>query len=143
VPRRQTIEASAPRLPDAELEVLASLKRLGHGTAAEIRTALERLRPMTHGSTMTLLGRLEEKGLVSRRKADTGKAYIYRTTARAATTLKQQPRKLLKRVFGGDLVLFVSSLLESAPPDDAELDELQSMLDEMRRDRRGPRGKRS
>ena len=94
---------------------------------------------MTHGSTMTLLGRLEEKSLVTRRKADSGKAYVYRPTARATTTLKQQPRKLLQRVFGGDLVLFVSSLLESTPPDEAELDELQSMLDELKQRKKGGR----
>jgi len=90
---------------------------------------------------MTLLGRLEQKALVARRKAATGKSFVYHATARAATALQRQPGKLLRRVFGGDLVLFVSSLLESARPDDAELTELQAMLDNLKRDHGPAKGK--
>ena len=53
------------RLPDAELEVLACLKRQDEGTAAELRAELDRQRPMTHGSMMTLLGRLQCSGGMS------------------------------------------------------------------------------
>lgn len=121
-----------PRLPDAELEVLACLERHGEATANDVRAALASFRPLSHGSVMTLLGRLEAKRLVVRRKGEVGKAFLYRATDGAASALAHVPRTLLARVFGGDPVLLVSSLFEGAPPDHAEIDALQTLLDQLR-----------
>ena len=53
-------------LPDAELDVLACLYRLENATVRQIREAIKKYRPMTHGSAVTLLKRLEEKSLVTK-----------------------------------------------------------------------------
>lgn len=125
------------KLPEAELEVLASLSRTGEATARHLRELLEESRPMAHGSILTLLGRLEGKKLVAKRKADSGKAFVYRATASGIAILIPVTRNFLNRVFGGSSVNFVASLLESKPPTADEIDELQKLLDDLRAKRKG------
>jgi predicted transcriptional regulator len=124
-----------PPIPDAELDVLACLWRRGQSTAREVREALETFRPMAHGSVVTLLGRLQEKGLVTREKGPIGKAFVYQPTRRPAPTYRQVVGQLLQRVFGGNSVALVSSLFEAQPPTPTEIRELENLLDQLKRKR--------
>ena len=72
-----------PDLPEAEMEMLACLQRKGEATARELREALRPFRPLAHPSVVTLLQRLEAKGLVSRDKGNVGKAFVYQPTRRS------------------------------------------------------------
>jgi predicted transcriptional regulator len=127
------------RLPDAELEVLACLHRHGEATARDIREALWDQRPMAHGSVLTLLGRLERRGLVSRRKGPVGKAFVYEPTRRHTTTVRPVLRRLVDRVFAGNPVDLVASLFETQPPTLKELDAIQRLVRDLRRKREGAR----
>jgi predicted transcriptional regulator len=120
-------------VPEAELDVLTVLNRLGQASARELRDALHERRPMAHGSVLTLLGRLEAKGMVSRDKAVTGKAFIYSATASGRGAHGSAVRNMVDRVFGGSSVSLVATLLEEHPPSAAELDEMQQLLADLRR----------
>jgi BlaI family transcriptional regulator, penicillinase repressor len=124
------------RLPDAELDVLAELHRRNAATARELREALSGYRPMAHGSVVTLLSRLEKKGLVTRRKGPVGKAFIFEPSRRHSATFRPVLRKLLQRVFGGDSVALVASLFETKPPTPRELQALQRLVADLRAKRR-------
>ena len=123
---------SMPSLPEAELDVLACVLRRRRVTAREIRDALDRTRPMAHASVVTLLTRLEAKGLVRRQKADQGKAFVYEATQRPGTVYRSLVGSLLERVFGGNGPAMVSSLFETKPPSQEEIDQLQALLDRQR-----------
>ena len=133
--RSRSTSRTDARLPDAELEVLAALWRHGSATARQIREALHRHRPMAHGSVLTLLGRLQTKGLVARRKGPVGKAFVYQPTRSAAPTYRRIVKDLVQRIFGGNSIALVTSLFESKPPTPHELDALQSLLDQLRTQR--------
>ena len=124
-----------PRVPDAELEVLACLTRKGEATARDIREALWDQRPMAHGSMLTLLGRLERRGLVSRKKGPVGKAFVYEPTRQSAATVRPVLRRLVDRVFGGSPVDLVASLFETRPPTPQELEAIQRLVRDLRRKR--------
>lgn len=124
--------ASAGRLPDAELEVLACLWQRGQATARQIREAMSGYRPMAHGSVMSLLKRLQAKGWVSRAKGPTGKAFIFRATRCPGPTHRRILRDLVGRIFGGNGLAVVSALFSAKPPTGDELDRLQRLLDELR-----------
>jgi predicted transcriptional regulator len=124
-----------PDLPDAELEVLACLHRQGQATAREIREAMQGYRPMAHASVLTLLTRLEGKGLVSREKGPVGKAFVYIPTARSNKTARNVLKRLLQRVFHGDGVALVTSLFQSKPPTPEELDRLEQLVSDLRTQR--------
>lgn len=129
-------EPKTPReLPDAELEVLACLWQKDEASAREVREAMGGYRPMTHGAMVTLLKRLESKGLVSKRKGPVGKAFIYRPTRPAEPMYRKIMRDLRQRVFGGSGVAMVASLFETAPPNEEELAALERLLEDLRRKR--------
>jgi BlaI family penicillinase repressor len=128
-----------PRLPDAELEVLACLHHRGEATARDIREALWDQRPMAHGSVLTLLGRLEKRGLVSRKKGPVGKAFVYEATRQQTTTMRPVLRRLVDRVFDGSPVDLVASLFETRPPTAKELDAIQRLVHDLRKKREGSR----
>jgi len=127
--------ASFPDLPDAELEVLASVQRQGKATAREVRELMHPYRPMAHASVLTLLTRLEAKGLVSREKGPFGKAFVYLPTARSKRTGSNVIKRLVQRVFHGDGVALVASLFQSKPPTREELNRLEKLLADLRAER--------
>lgn len=120
------------QIPQAELEVVACLERLGAATVRELREAMASYRPMAHGSMVTLLKRLEDKGLVRHGKGSVGKAFVYRCSPAVADTYNSLMARLRERVFDGNSVALVASLFESRPPDADELVELQALLDTLR-----------
>lgn len=118
-------------LPEAELEVLACVHQQGEAEAAAIRERLNPFRPMTHASVVTLLRRLEDKSLVTKRKGERGKAFIYSATQEPGTTYRQVVGRLLDRVFGGSKLTLVSSLFESKAPTEEELAQLSELVDRL------------
>lgn len=121
-------------LPDAELEVLACLHRLGgEATARRLREEMTEYRPLTHSSMVTLLGRLQARGLVTKAKGPVGKAFLYRPLKDSGSTFRPLLRNLLRRIFGGDGVALVASLFESKPPTPDELNKLEKLLHQLRR----------
>jgi len=120
-------------LPDAELEVMACLWQRGDATARQIREEMASYRPMTHGALVTLLKRLEAKGLVRKKKGDFGKAFVFRAAHAPEPVYRKIMRDLHERVFGGSVVAMFASLFETRPPSAEEVDELQQLLDDLRR----------
>lgn len=125
-------------VPPAEMDVLGCVYRRGEATAREIREDLSADRPMAHGSVLTLLKRLEARGLLLRRKADVGKAFVYLPTRKQAAAVRPLLKRVVNRVFRGDAVALVASLFETRPPTPAELVEIEALVREQRhkRDRR-------
>ena len=119
-------------LPDAELEVLACIWQLGQATARQIRETMDGYRPMAHGSVAALLKRLGAKGWVTREKGPVGKAFIYRATRCPGPTHRKILGELVRRIFGGNGVAMVSTLFDTKPPTQKELEQLQQLLDELR-----------
>lgn len=120
--------STTPRLPEAELDVLNCLRRAGEATASEVGRALEDERPMAHGSVVTLLTRLESKGLVTRRKGPVGKAFLFRPTPGADRALRRALDRWAGRVLERDRVSLVASLLGGPPPSAAEIERLRRLL---------------
>ncbi|MBN1942357.1 MAG: BlaI/MecI/CopY family transcriptional regulator [Phycisphaerae bacterium] len=122
------------RPPEAELEILACLWQHGQATARQIREIIGAYRPMSHGAAVTLLKRLEDKGMVAKEKGPVGKAFVYRATNSPRPTYRRILRDLTQRIFGGNSLEMVSTFFDAKPPTPKELDQLQTMLDKMRKD---------
>ena len=118
-------------LPEAEMEILAVLHVRGEADAREIRESLEAYRPMSHASVLTLLGRLEAKDLVTRRKGPVGKAFLYAPARSAKPLYRSLLRRVVRRVFANDPARLVASLFDAKPPTRDELRQIRELVDEM------------
>ena len=119
-------------LPDAELEVLSCLWREKSLTARQIRETMSGYRPLSHSAVSTLLKRLEDKGLVRRRKSGLGKAFLFEPAVAPRKTYRRIVHDLVERVFGGDPLVLVSALFQGQPPTPEEIEQLQKLIDELR-----------
>ena len=124
------------KLPEAERDVLACLNQLGEATVKELRDSLQSARPMEAASVLTLLKRLEAKNLVTKRKADRGKAFIFQPTAESAGVSRGLMKDLFQKVFAGDTMAFMSSFFETRKPTDREIEQMQQLLDDLRADQK-------
>lgn len=132
--------SSEPHLPAAELDVMSCLWQEGEATARRVREMMKRYRPMAHGSVVTLLVRLEKKALVTREKGLVGKAFVFKPARRPDTTYRLLLRDMLQRVFGGDIVKFITSLVEAHPPSPEQAQALQALAGKLKGKKRNGRG---
>ncbi len=124
-----------PKIPDAEADVLGVLFDSAEATARHVRETLAKKRPMAHGTVVTLLRRLEDRGLVKRRKADQGKAFVYRPTKAHARTFGPVVSSLMQRAFGGKPAALMASLFETRPPSREEIDDLEALVERLKLER--------
>lgn len=122
------------RLPDTELEVMKALWAQEGGAArAGLEHALKD-KGWASNTINTYLSRLCEKGFVSCEKR--GKANWYAPLVSQADYLSFESSAVLDKVFGKSLKRFVASLARGGDLDDAEVDELQRYLDELKEGRK-------
>jgi len=131
--KARSLEASPKEqvLPEAEMEVLAVLHARGEADAREVREALEAYRPMSHASVLTLLGRLEAKELVTRRKGEVGKAYVYAAARSTKPMVRTLVRRMVRRIFANDPARLVASLFDAKPPTRDELRQIRELVEKL------------
>ena len=94
---------TSPTLTPGELRLMTVLWDRGEATVVEIQQALDEA--LIDSTIRTLLGILERKRCVSRRKE--GRAFVYRPTVSRGDTSRRQLRQVVDRFFGtpADLLL--------------------------------------
>ena len=93
--RRRSILDLAP----FELDCMNALWPLGEATVKQVQESLMARRPRAYTTIMTILDRLAQKGIVSRRKV--GRAYMYRASLQAAEAQQSAVQHLVTGFFGG------------------------------------------
>ena len=128
-------QAPLPELPNAEMEVLAFVRRRGSATIREVSEGLERAVGIS--AAQALLLRLEAKGLLDRKRFKEREPYRFVPTAAAEPTYRNIARRLVSRVFGGDPVDVVACLLDGRDPTDEEIKQLKQLLADAQRRKKG------
>src|SRR5262249_48202265 len=67
-------------------------------------------------------------------------AFVYRAAVPPTRTKRRLVSDLLRRLFGGSGVDLVAALFEGRPPTEKQLDDLQSLLNDLRKRRRSGEG---
>lgn len=96
--------AAGPRhsildLAPLELECLSVLWPLGEGTVRDIHRALAASRPRAYTTVLTIMDRLEQKGIVTRRKV--GRAFHYQARLSAEEARLRAVEKIVEGFFDG------------------------------------------
>ncbi len=122
-------------LGDLQRTVLETLWELGEASVHEVRDRLNRKkRKLAYTTVLSALQKLEKAGWLAHRAE--GKSYVYIPTASREEAGAGSVRGFLKRVFEGDAVAMFQHLIRQSDLSDAELDELRTLIDEKRKERR-------
>lgn len=103
----------------------------GQASAREITDALNASEPVAHSTVQTLLRQLEAKGAIGH-KAE-GRTFLFFPKLKEEKVKRTAARELLERVFGGSVGSLVAHLLRDERLSRAELDELERMIKEQRK----------
>ena len=118
---------------DQELALLRFVSDAGRATVAQAVEGFGLPRGLARSTVLTMMERLRKKGHLSRRRADGIYHYAPRTAPGAA--LQHAIRTFVDRTLGGSITPFVAYVAEKEGLSDDEIEELESLLAKLQRDR--------
>lgn len=125
--------ASAP-VGERELALLRHLAERGAASVGEVAETFGRDRELARSTVLTMMERLRNKGLLTRRMADG--VYRYRTKVSASALMTGVVRRFVERHLGGSVSPVVAYLAEATDVSDDDLRELQAIVKRLRAERR-------
>jgi len=118
---------------ELELEILKVLWQQGSLSGREVRDTLAaRSRDLAYTSVMTVMGIMEDKGYLRRKKQ--GNGYIYSARIKENSTKKKMMGDMVKRLFSGSAAAAMVNLLESSEVSTEELKQLRKLIQDRERD---------
>ena len=116
---------------ESELEILQVLWEKGKATVREVHEELSVYKESGYTTTLKLMQIMHDKGLVSR--DDSSKTHIYEAIISRESTQKQMVGKMVTSLFGGSTSQLVMQALGNAAPSKQELEEIQQLLDNLKK----------
>jgi len=113
-------------LTDVELEIMQVLWDLEQGTVREVYEVLRERRQVAYTTVMTMMGILDEKGHVRRRKE--GRAFLYTPACPRQKVIASMVDEFVGRVFGGSAKPLVLGLAKDKKLSAEDLREIERML---------------
>ena len=118
---------------ESELEILQVLWQKNEATVREVHDELSKTRDIGYTTALKLLQIMFEKGLVTR--DDSSKTHIYMPAVTREKTQKQLVGKMIHTLFSGSSTELVMQALGNQKASKEELDEIQKMLDNLRKEK--------
>lgn len=116
---------------ESELEILRVLWDKGAATVRTVHEVLSEHKDAGYTTTLKLMQIMFEKGIVKR--DDSSKTHIYRANISKESTQQQIVGKMINSLFGGSSSQLVMQALGNQTPNKEELDEIQKMLDNLKK----------
>jgi predicted transcriptional regulator len=117
-------------LGSAELDILKVLWDRGPSTVREVLMRLhERGRKVAYTTVLTVLTRLEQKGVVASDRSD--QAYVYRPRVTRERVTMARLRAMVRDFYDGAAAPMVLQLMKSEKFTPADLANLQKLIDEL------------
>lgn len=118
---------------ESELEILQVLWQKKAATVRDVHDELAKMRDIGYTTALKLLQIMFEKGLVTR--DDSSKTHIYMPAVNREKTQKQIVGKMINTLFSGSSTELVMQALGNQKTSKEELDEIQKMLDNLRKEK--------
>lgn len=128
---RKHAPAPKPLPTGAELDILATLWRIGPATVREVHEQLGKGSGYT--TTLKQMQLMTEKGLLSR--SERFRSHVYEAAAPKQQTQNQIAADVLSRAFEGSAKSLVLGALTAKPASDADLVEIRRILDDFEKGR--------
>ncbi|MHC4401841.1 MAG: BlaI/MecI/CopY family transcriptional regulator [Planctomycetota bacterium] len=124
-------EGKTPRPADGELEILRVLWQKGPSTVRVVWEDLRSRREVGYTTVLKQLQSMATKGLVIRDKSH--RAHVFYPRLTEEKTQRQMVGDLIVKAFGGAAEKLVIQALSSQDISDAEIADIQQLLDKLRR----------
>jgi BlaI family penicillinase repressor len=116
-----------PQLASLQLAIMRILWQKEEATVADVRDMLaSEGRELAYTTVATMLAKMERKGQVAHRAE--GKAFVFQPLLRQDQVSRSMVADLAQRLFGGDVPLMVSHLLDGCELSAAELTRLKALI---------------
>ena len=125
---------SLDSLGQLQRAVIEVVWELGEANVHQVREQLSRDRKPAYTTVLSSLQKLEKAGWVSHRAE--GKSYIYLPTRSREEAGARSLNRFVNHVFNGDPLLMFQHLIRESQLSDEDLEELRSMIDAARKERR-------
>lgn len=122
---------SLDQLGRQQLAVMETIWDLGEANVHQVRERIARKRPLAYTTILSTLQKLEKAGWITHRSV--GRNYAYRATCTREQAGSNSLRSLLLRVFHGNPLLLLESLLDSNTVSDAELKQIRALIAERKK----------
>jgi BlaI family penicillinase repressor len=116
---------------ESELEILQVLWDRDLASVREVHEELAKSKDVGYTTTLKLMQIMHEKGLVKR--DDSFKTHIYQAAVSKERTQKHLLGKMINTLFGGSSTELVLQALGSHKATPAELDEIQQLLNNLKK----------
>jgi BlaI family penicillinase repressor len=116
---------------ESELEILQVLWEKGQASVRDVHEELLKIKEAGYTTTLKLMQIMHEKGLVKR--DDSIKTHIYQAAVSKEKTQKHLLGKMIDTLFGGSPTQLVMQALGNHKASDSELEEIQKMLDNLKK----------
>lgn len=123
-----------PALSKAEMEIAKIVWDLGEATVRQTCDAIPRSRSIDFTTVQTYLSRLESKGYLSSRKE--GRVKVFKPRVRPKQVIREATDDFLNALFGGESLPLVRHLISDRKMSDQDIDEIESMLESLRKEKR-------
>lgn len=118
---------------EQELHLLREIAEKGPGSVGELHTRFGEPRGLARSTVLTMMERLRAKGYLVRRRQDGVFRYAPRSGGDVLTGVVG---RFVERALGGSLSPFVAYLSDREKIDEAELAELERLVDRLRSKRK-------
>lgn len=116
---------------ESELEILQVLWDKGTASVREVHEELLKIKDAGYTTTLKLMQIMNEKGLVKR--DDSMKTHIYQASVSKEKTQKHLLGKMIDTLFSGSPTQLVMQALGNHKASAQELEEIQKMLDNLKK----------
>jgi predicted transcriptional regulator len=123
--------ALARSIGDQELELLKHVGGRGACTVAEVADAFGGARGLSRTTVLTVMERLRTKGFLRRRRV--GGLYRYTAAQAPGEVMLRAVRSFVEQTLAGSVSPLAAYLSARGSVSDAELDELETALEKLRR----------
>lgn len=115
-------------LSEAEWHVLESLWAESPKVGSQIVADMERRKGWSRSTTLTMLRRMTDKGLIS--CDDSGKMKTYTSLVLREEAVKKETESFLNRVYQGSVSMLLNSFVEKQKLSAGEIKELREILNQ-------------
>jgi predicted transcriptional regulator len=120
-----------PSLAKSELEITQIVWKLGEAKVRDVVDALPPDRKADFWTVQTYLRRLKAKGYLRTRRD--GRADVYIPAVKPKSVLRDVISDFVNRTFGGESLPLMQQLIDDRGLSDAEIDQLQATLEQLKR----------